>query len=213
MSGWGISGPDRHATQIEKALRNGETTQSKSNTRVLFEGKAEQILSFEGSRRIATGRLSFWHWRSQVLAIDFDRDMVTDFGYTGFSHSTTANIGGWLSTLISIKFLGMRSLSGDVWAPTWTSTRRDDDLHAKFHAGAPWVKQIDGVPWFHGPSYDAEIAESGRYLTAQLCDGINWRWFTADWVNGRWTKRFIDKNAEAKWNARNARLEKRKKAA
>jgi hypothetical protein len=215
---------DRHESQVEKALRNGETRQSKTNTRVTFEGKCERIQTFEGSRWFAAGRMEFWHWRARVLAVDFNRDMVTDFGYTGFSVSTNSNISGWLEQLQRMGFLGMRSFEPFVWPLDWTVSGRynsrsparlKDDLshseclRAVFHMGAPWVKQVDGDPWFHGPSYDAAVVENAENVFEEISkDGLGWRWFTADWVNGLWTKRFIDEGAEKRWKKWRAKREK-----
>lgn len=221
---WNSNRRDRHRTQIDKALRNGETRQSKSNTRVLFEGDAKRIQTFESSRMVASGRMSFYHWDVCVLAVDFDRDMITDFGYTGYSMSTNANVTSWLSQLRQLEFLGMRCFEPFVQPLNWTISDRynrgsDASLNttmscsarlwAKFHMGASWIKHIDGDPWFHGPSYDADVKERGEQVFNEIFgDGVSWRWFTADWVDGVWTKHFIDKAAQDRWSAWRARREK-----
>ncbi len=215
---------DRHESQIEKAIRNGETRQSKTNTQVRFSGKAERIPSFEGSRWLATGKIEFYHWHANVLTVDFDRDMVTDFGYMGFSLSTNSNIAGWLGQLRRMGFLGMQSLDLNVWPLDWTLSDRHnynshaslsdklthgERLRARFRMGAPWVLRFDGDPWFHGPSYDAAVVENANRVFEEIfADGLSWRWFTADWVNGLWTKRFVDEAAKQRWLKRCAKREK-----
>lgn len=217
MSGYGYGRHNynrgRHGRQIDKALRNGETKESKTNTRVTFDGRDERIRTFEGSRHVMTGHLSFWHWNSRVLEVDFDKDMVTDFGFDGYSVSTSANINAWLEHLIKTGFLGMQSLQPGIRPPKWTatiSTRRMNETHrdrlfAKFCAGVPWVKRVDGALWFHGPSYDDQMAIVGENLIDDICANNNWRWFTASWMNGLWTKHFISNETEARWRKRRAR--------
>jgi len=226
MNGWSrgwAQSSGRHVTQIEKAIRNSSTTHKQTNTKVYFNGVGERISTFEGARWHATGRMDFWHHDARVLSVDFDRDMVTDFGYTGFSPSTNSNIMGWFHQLRRMGFMGALCLSSAGWPLDWTlsdrhnpkspvvftdKTSHGERLHTKFRVGAPWVKRIDGEPWFDGRAFDVEAVKRGDRVNSEICDGVSWRWFTADWVNGLWTKRFIDDHAEALWNARRRRMEK-----
>jgi len=220
---WGICPSDRHQKQIHKALRVGAVDDSKrNNTRVIFDGVAECISTFEGLRWFPSGRISFWYYESRVLALDFDRDMVTDFGYIGYSMTTNQNIGGWYDGLRSMHFMGVRCLDPGAAALNWTISGRhnvkslaracnqkthEDKLIAKFRAGAPWVRRVDGDPWFDGRAFDLAVVENGERVNKEVCDGLHWRWFTADWVNGLWTKKFINEAAEKRWMAWRKRQE------
>lgn len=190
---------------------------------MVFDGDAECIGTFEGPRWHVTGQISFWYYHSRVFALDFDRDMVTDFGYIGYSMTTNQNIGGWYSALRGMRLMGIRCLDLSVAALNWTISRRhnvnspvhpskqkthEDKLMVKFRVGAPWVRRVDGDPWFDGRAYDPVAVENAERLNREICDGMHWRWFTADWVNGLWTKQFIDAAAETRWNAWRKRQEK-----
>lgn len=220
---WGICPSDRHWMQVHRALKHGTIDDTKrNNTRVVFEGEAERIGTFEGPRWFASGRMSFWYYESRVLAVDFDRDMVTDFGYIGYSMTTNQNIGGWYDGLRRMFFVGLHCLDYSVGALNWTISGRhnekslarpenqkthEDKLYAKYRTGAPWVRRIDGDPWFDARRFDPEAVTRAGLLNGEICDGLNWRWFTASWVNGLWTKQFIDEHAERRWKAWRARRE------
>lgn len=221
---YGIRPSDRHLTQIQRAFKHGTVDDNKrNNTRVVFDGEASCISTFEGPRWCAFGRMSFWYYGARVLALDFDRDMITDFGYIGYRMTTTQNIGSWYRELREMRFVGVRCLDPSVGALNWTISGRyndksmaapgqqrshEDKLFAKFRTGAPWVRRIDGDPWFDGRAYDQTAVDSGRRINGEICDGLRWRWFTADWVNGLWTKQFIDAAAEKRWNVWRNRQEK-----
>jgi hypothetical protein len=220
---WGICPSGRHQAQIHRALRHGIANDDKrNNTCVTFNGEAERIGTFEGPRWHVTGRMTFEYYGTRVLAIDFDRDMVTDFGYIGYRMTTTQNISGWYHALRQTLFLGVRCLDYSVSALNWTiSSRRnekslahpsrqkthEDKLMVKFRTGAPWVRRIDGDPWFDARAYDQAAVENAERVNREICDGLHWRWFTADWVNGLWTKQFINEDAESRWKAWRARRE------
>jgi hypothetical protein len=222
---FGICPSGRHLSQIQKVLKHRVVDDNKrSNTLVAFNGDVETVNTFEGPRWYATGRMTFEYFGTRVLAVDFDRDMFTDFGYVGYRMTTTQNISGWCHALRQMFFIGVRCLAPGMGALNWTISRRrndkspvhpaqqkthEDKLLVKFRTGAPWVRDIDGDPWFDGRAYDIAAVENAERINREICDGFNWRWFTADWVNGLWTKRFIDEAAEKRWLAWRKRREVR----
>ena len=209
----------RHAEQLEKALLNGRVAHKKTNTAVVFEGKAERFTTFEGLHWKATGRMTFEHWDTTVLAVDFDRDMITDFGYTGYSMTTDTNLRSWHRALCGAGFLGMRSLDVETSPFRWTSKpdrgpRRAgkeprgagyrEDMFTRFCAGVPWTRQVAGDAWFVGPKFNPVLEDHYDLVRREiLSDGVGWHWFTADWnERGQWEKRFIDDAAKVRWAKR-----------
>lgn len=174
---------------------------------------------------VASGMLTFWYYNAKVLCVDFDNDMVTDFGYRGYSRGTDQNIDGWVQELRDMRFIGMEclrglmmSLIGHIRWFDWTACATNnpkspvasgrlrthrDRIYARFCEGVPWRVMRDGFPWFHGPSYDDTVVENARRVMQEIFDdNVSWHWFTANWVNGLWTKQFISPAAEARWRAR-----------
>jgi hypothetical protein len=210
---------DRHREQILRAFRRGETSHSKTNTKITFHGELHEVATFEGIHRFALGRMSFFHWDAEVMCVDFTQDMVTDFGYDGFSLTTGRNIRNWMWELKLLSFMEMKSLEQHVAPLDYTlcgkhhhNTLASDhkersptqERWRKFYMNAPWVKQVDGHPWFHGPSY----SEAQVWSAMQVMRGfspLDWHWFTADWIDGRWVKHFIDADAEKRFHRREAR--------
>lgn len=221
---FGICPSGRHLSQIHKALKHRVVNDNKrSNTRVVFSGDVETVDTFEGPRRYVTGHMTFEYFGTRVLAVDFDRDMFTDFGYVGYRMNTTQNISGWCHALRQMFFIGVKCLDPGMGALNWTISARnninspallsnqkthEDRLLARYRTRAPWVRHIDGDQWFDGRAYDVAAVENAERINREICDGFNWRWFTADWVNGLWTKRFIDAEAEKRWIAWRKRQEK-----
>ncbi len=220
---WG-GNRDRYESQIFKAIKRGHTSNSKTNTRIEFDGKAQHLSTFEGPRWIGQGTMSFFHWSTRVLEVDFDNDRITDFGLMGYSFTTNRNISGWACELRRMHFIGMRSLELDVWPFDWTlcgirnpnsplnqldKLSCGEQLRVKYRTGAPWVKEINGYPWFHGALFDPAVNENADRVFGEIFkDKVSWHWFTADWMNGLWTKRFIDDAAEKRWRAWRAKRER-----
>lgn len=213
---------NRYREQLEKALLNGGVTHAKTNTEVIFEGEAERFVTFEGLYWRATGRMQFKHWSTAVLEIDFDRDMITDFGYTGYSMTTDRNLQGWWRAIRRAQFLGMRSTDVGTNPFRWTQnpargprrtgreprkTKSVEDMFTRFCARVPWVRRVAGEAWFVGAKY-APVLEDHYDTVRQeiLNDNVSWHWFTADWnERGQWAKRFIDDVAKARWEKREAK--------
>jgi hypothetical protein len=199
----------RVANDVEQAWDTGKT--ENASTRIVFDGTHRELWSFRGRRRFVTGQMCFWHYQSKVMSVDFDRDLVTDHGFTGYSPTTSAYLRVWLALLQQAGVWHAVSLSVDFRPFNWTCTEKQvrgagyhKDMWERFRAGAPWVRKHDGAWWFHGPSYQQTLV--GLYEASRqdvLKDGVSWRWFTYDWdAEGRWSKRFIDANAERRWNKR-----------
>lgn len=208
---FGSRNTTRFAHQLNVAFRRGTCTNKGTHTRLEFNGTVQHIVSFNGDRKFVTGLLTCYHWDHAVLAVDFTKDVATDFGWSGFSMTTTHNISEWLGALQSMRFIQMVSLSKVTWMPLWTikgpknKTHREI-LNAKFAMGAPWVKTINGCSWFYGTLFDKYKVQHAMHVNAEIIgDGISWHWFTADWVDGVWTKRFIDEDAEKRFHKNVAR--------
>ena len=213
----------RHREQIKKALRNGSTRHAPTNTEITFDGTAEQFVTFEGVLWNATGLMTFRHYDTPVMVVDFDRDRITDFGYTGYSMTTNTNLSAWYRELRDLEFQGMRSLDCETnpFRRTLSDRFNKDsiksamrgkgyaiDMFLRFRAGVPWVKEINGHPWFCGSKYNPVLEDHYDVLRREiLSDGVGWHWFTADWnERGQWGKRFIDDAAKKRWEKRQAKL-------
>jgi hypothetical protein len=203
------------------ALRRGASENARTSTRVKFVGDAWMFSTFEGPRWFAQGRADFWHYDSHVMAVDFDADRVTDFGYTGYSQITTRTVAGWMRVLHAMWFAHVESLDKAFWPFDWTydygrspkARPRGEGWHEemrdRFRARTPWVQSIDGVAWFHGPKWSATLWARYNELRQELLGDRLHTWYTADWnANGRWAKRFIDADAERRWNAAQRRKQR-----
>lgn len=211
--GWQVS-------QVVKALSRGACIHKE--TRVVFTGEACPFSTFEGLRWLATGSLECWHHASKVMAVDFDKDLVTDFGYSGYSTTTTRYLYGWLNSLQELRFADTPGLDTNWWPFDWThsyafnKTPRirgegyHEEMFDRFRANVPWVHWLDGMPWFHATGWDGDLNQRYETLRHALLQDQGWRWWTGDWdKRGRWSKRFIDENTERRWNA----LQKRRQRA
>ena len=211
----GRNSETRYTEQLEKTLRKGGTKHKKTNTEIEFVGQAERFTTFEGLCWTATGRMEFRHWGTRVMAVDFDRDMITDFGYTGYSMTTDKNLRGWSRALRNAEFQGMQSLNTETQPFRWTDTHKRgprgagyaEAMFERFCAGVPWIKRIDGVAWFDGAKFSPALEDHYDVLRREiLSDGVSWHWFTADWNKRKqWAKRFIDDAAKARWDKREAK--------
>lgn len=197
-------------------LRAWEAGSAKhASTHMTFDGVHRELWSFRGRTRFLTGQMHFWHCESRVLSVDFDKDLITDHGFTGFSSTTSRYLGVWMTELRAAGIHQMVSLADDLQPFDWTRTTNNrlrgagfhEEMWQRFRAGVPWVKRIDGAWWFHGPSFSSVLMQ--QYLKGRddvLNDGVSWHWFTYDWdAEGRWSKRFIDDAAERRWHKRQAK--------
>lgn len=200
-----------------KAILQAWTTGTGKNasTRMTFDGVHRELWSFRGRERFLTGQMHFWHCESRVLSIDFDKDLITDHGFTGFSPTTSRYLSTWMTELRGANIHHMVSLADDLRPFDWTRTVNNrlrgagfhEEMWQRFRAGVPWVKRIDGSWWFYGPGWSHALDVEYRQSRANLLsDGVSWRWFIYDWdAEGRWSKRFIDADAERRWNKRQAK--------
>lgn len=213
---------DWQTTLLHKGLAKGYAKLARNETTVSFDGVAHQIATFEGARWFATGKLTFTYECTKILAVDFDQDLVTDFGWHGYGLTTTRYINGWMCDLWSMKFINTPCVDGQfdpikwTWSDRYNKTNRfrgegwHEDMATRFRAKVPWVKWIDGMPWFHGRGWDDHLNYSYENLRGDLLKDSLWRWWTGDWTeSGRWIRRFIDADAERRWLA----LQKRKQRA
>lgn len=207
---------DRQRELIEKALREGRSQHKRTNIVMRFRGEAHPLSTFEGPAWVASGMMEFFHYDSHVMSVDFTRDRITDFGYTGHSMTTNAYLGAWSRTLGNMDFQNVECLRSETNPFRWTATRHTyfergkghaTEMFARFRAKVSWVKWIHGTPWFCARAYDPALMEHYSQLRRQiLSDGVSWHWFTADWnEHGQWGKRFIDDTAKKRWEKREAR--------
>jgi hypothetical protein len=212
---------DWQITQVMTALRRGASDNARTSTRVRFDGEAEMFSTFQGPRWFAVGRLDFWHYDSRVMTVDFNKDLVTDFGYLGYSAVTTRTISGWMRVLHGMRFTHTASLDGSFWPFDWTwdygvspkARPRGEGWHEemrdRFRARAPWVTTVDGQAWFHGPGWDPVLWDRYNTLRRELLGDRTHVWYTADWdAKGHWTKRFIDADAKRRWDAAQKRRQR-----
>lgn len=248
MRAFQLVGDDRHSKQLAKVLRHGETSHAKSHTAAFrlnpkrdlltFEGPirvqmpalSDVLLTFEGPQYRTRGSIWFKHWDTDVLAIDFDRQLVTDFGYGDYSITTRNNISGWMDAIRDGFGFSREELPYDWyrWTTCWraprgtrhrnrgTPKRDEDPLFDLFRMHAPWVvRNMDRTGWhhwwFHWPSYDRSLAEQYHESRRFLRDNQNWRYFTFEWKwcpitqRHRWERRFISDGAMRLWRQREKR--------
>jgi hypothetical protein len=214
--GGSVSG-DRQRELIEKALRRGGVRYNRTNIEIKFKGDAHPLITFEGPAWVAAGMLEFYHYDTRVLSVDFTRDRITDFGYTGHSMTTNRYLSAWKRALGDMFFQAVECLRSETNVFRWTATTNTyfergkghaSQMFARFRAKAPWVKQINGTPWFCARQYDHALEDHFDKLRREiLSDGVSWHWFTADWnAHGQWGKCFIDDAAKKRWEKREAKL-------
>jgi hypothetical protein len=226
LMGFGYAGQvsrDRQRELIVTAMQKGNAKHNRTNIEVEFRGDAYPLITFEGPAWVASGLMQFYHHGSRVMAVDFLRDRITDFGYTGYSMTTNVYLNAWSRTLGDMFFQGVECLRSETNPFRWTVSDRYNknstdyyfsrgaghakDMFMRFRAGVPWVKEVDGSPWFFGQHYNARLEDHFNQIRSDILrDGVGWHWFTADWnAHGEWGKRFIDDAAKKRWEKREAK--------
>jgi hypothetical protein len=198
--------------EIHTALKRGECTGK--SCLITFTGTNHELWSFDGLTRFITGMMHFQHYKTRVLSVDFDNDQVTDYGYTGHTMATSRYLTEWRYALQRLRAQNMWSLRASANPFAWTRTENHklrgvahEAMWQRFRAKAPWVKNIEGVWWFAGRAYSRDLEDEYHDShSALLGDTGDWRWFTYDWnAQGEWARRFIDADAERRWNKRQAK--------
>lgn len=192
---------------------------------------ARALLSFDGPIWQMTGTLRFFHWDTEVLVVNFDEGWVTDHGYTGYSLTTDRNLSEWLWSLSKLGYLSLPP-RWHRWTTTWRdgrATRRtprgvvrevEQDL-VVFRAGVPWAiadlakaRAYNPTTWrFYWKLYDEDLADAFWRSREHLATDNNRRYFRYDWSvyvtrlpkPQHWERKFIDKDAERRWVARERR--------
>ena len=215
----GRSDPRRYARQIEQAFESGDMCHRKTNTKITFKGAATFIGTFTGSCWIVSGMLSFFHYGNPVFQVDFDNNRVTDFGYYGYSMTTSNNLRGWQGALRDLNLIRTHIFPRNACIFDWTCTDRTSrrgthitnllhrgkagEMFRRFRERAPWVRVIDGVYWFCADQYDERLEREFWSTQDGVMQDSRWHWYTADWdVDGNWNYRFIDAAAQKRWHAR-----------
>jgi hypothetical protein len=217
--GWpGRIDPKRHGSEIVLALENNAVVNNKTNAKIRFEGTHRALWTFQGLQRDVTGTMTFWHYDTKVMGVDFNADLITDFGYSGHSPTTTLNINAWLRGLKVVGVHGMYSLAKTCSQPfEWTRTVHykargagfRENMWQRFRAGVPWVRKVQGDWWFDGKGWSGDSAKKFEDGVSEALNGPNnehpgegHHWFTYDWdENDQWSKRFIDDKAERRYHA------------
>jgi hypothetical protein len=216
MAGWGVSKQSRYNAQIHRALVRGQTIHKARHTQATFDGAVRKLVTFDGYQQYITGTLHCYHHATRVLSVDFTNDCMTDYGYDGYSPSTSRNIAGWISALAAARIQNLSCVH--VRAPTlWTEAgrkpvpvrnRRRYAALLRFQSRAPWVVNVDGALWLSGKAYDQHLCDHFERSMREIFNTPDtyWRWFMYDWdAAGKWSRRYIDAAAERCWRARIAK--------
>lgn len=194
--------PYQHMLDI--ALRRGQSVKASRHRRIDVEGEYRKIQTFAGECRWLNGTIVCSYYNSDIFALDTINQRVTTFGMDRYSISTQAHLSGWRA---AVRGLGIVPTSALYCGSDWVAKKAHQD---PFMARVPWCQRVDGVNWFHWPAFDEDLAYAwggGKYFLRQ---SQNWRYFTYAWnEQGEWERRFIDAEAEKRWNARERKKRKR----
>jgi len=194
-----------------------EGSSHRKNRRVEFEGTFKELPSFEfGHVVIMTGKLTCWYHSSEILCVDFDKKQVTDFGMSGYSTSTTRNLHAWRAALYAVLRPSLTydfciSVEALYGSSAWTASKSRyhegqgwRQRRERFKSQAPWnYKDANGVWWFDWELFDPALSNAYYAAGNDLAQDQAWRYYTYDWdAQGKWSKRFIDADAERRYLAR-----------
>jgi hypothetical protein len=85
-----------------------------------------------------------------------------------------------------------------------------DALYTEFRRHVPWLsRDKDDTWWFHWPSYDENLANIFYESIRSLHTDRAYLYYTYCWINGVWTRRFIDTDAERRYAQRARRRQVR----
>lgn len=225
--------------QIATALRRKKCSVKKYAIRVEHSGEGRQVGMFDFNIDLlfnVTGRLQFWHYRTKVLTVDFDKTCLTDHGARNVSRTTDRRITEWLSAIeyrmyfvhaetnkqVDIRSVTMAcaTVSSDWWLMPDDDLRRyarrrngaavaRTEAFIRFRNNAPWiVKDEAGDLWYYPERYSSLIHTQYKEVARFLED--NWRWYTGRWEpDGTYGYCFIDEAAQKRWKARQKRVSRK----
>ncbi len=217
---------DTHRKLILTALKKGDAR--RGNYDVHKEGEYVPVWTFTGIEHIIKGHVICEYFGTPVVAIDFLKEAITDFGMDGYSVTTSQNISRWSRALHEI----FPSVPDTAWwnFQRYTSYYRDVEGEpgvssewSRFLKRVSWVGPIDrwmlrskhpgNARWFFWRKFDKALDDlyvEGRVFLAQ---NQNWRYFKHDWdEKGNWVRSFINADAQRKWHARERRRLRQKAA-
>lgn len=186
---------------IRKAFKKGSARDK--NRGATVTGTLKEYATFTGPFVQLKGVIEFDYYDSRILTVDFINRRITDHGMSSYGSDTRKTISGYVQALVELgksHFPGMRSFT------RWTSIPRSKTSYGRFLRKAPWADWDYGSVWFRWELYDEALVETYDASEAFLRKGQNWRWFEYDWdADGRWSRKFIDANAERRYRKREKR--------
>jgi hypothetical protein len=206
---------ERRYRMIETAIKRGKSTNG--NHAVYVTGERADEQTFLGPHRMLAGTIICTYYNTKIVGVDFVNQRITNYGYDGYSVSTSGNISSWESFIrMMFPFQMKNAYVHHSWLgghkPRYTSEALEE-LYDDFKTRAPWIEKDkwNGVEWFLWSRYDQKIAEVFWDSAGFLQHDQNWRYFTYAWDdNGVWSRRFISPETEKRWRAREAKRTREK---
>lgn len=188
---------------IQKAIKKGSARDK--NRGVTITGTLKRHATFTGPFMQLKGVIEFDYYESRILTVDFVNRRVTDHGMSSYGSDTRKTLGGYFYALACLFKADVPSRIRYRYS-RWTEIPRPKTSRHRFMQRAPWV-DVDGYTvWFRWDYYDQGLVDIYDASEAFLRKGQNWRWFEYDWdADGRWSRKFIDANAERRYRQREKR--------
>lgn len=218
---WSGKGPSY--TAVEKMFRiackkgRAETGRTKGNRKIEVAGEQRTWQTHYGDWTSLEGLVTCYYYNTPIFAIDFENKRITDFGMDGYSHSTGQQIQAWIRMFQRLNLQSLAAVplwKASVWVPrarkmnhwkekepTWR-----DVLINRFRKEVPWCETDQYQRhWFRWDLYNHEVSDLlWDSIKVLEIDGRH-RYFTYEWVLGKWLRRFIDADAVRRYNARQRR--------
>lgn len=190
---------------------------TKDKNRALnLTGVFSSIDTFYGKFYTGSGVIRAYHYGSKILEVNLNRKCLSTFGMGNYSQSTGQNVMGWLWNIarafpIDAKFTAR---NGDTFTASsnrvrWTCfDHSEPTMFDLFRSNLPCVTYDGSAWWYHWEFDDDTLLDTYYKCTQDLATKQNWRWFTYRWIDGVWTRAFIDDAAVKRWKAKQKRTRK-----
>ena len=202
------------------------------NRRITYQGDYSSVATFAGNFIVeggAKGCFTFQYFAHHIFILDLDDERVTDLGMRDYSQSTAATLYGIHDALGDIfKWPALRRALDSYYGWTRDLKRRSphlrkgralrpagsynyfypkkfdyDALYDRFRKGVPWLRRdTNGVWWFYWRQFNPADADLFRDSVDDLREDRRYMYYTFKWMNGMWSRVFIDEDAERRWNNR-----------